>query len=322
MNKGIRFILKFILSFSLLAYILSKVNLFESLKAFTNINISLLALAVTILTLNIILLSYRWKKILSKTGFNLPFLKLLKINYISIFLGQLLPMRIGSDIIKGYYLSRDIKSIFLLSFSIITDRFMGISAFIFLNILSIIFGYKLLPAWIITVVIAIDITLMFIILLIIKESFFKKVASFIKFSFLHKLKEKIIKEKESISRFKNDTNLQLKLFCISLLINLTLIILNYVYALAIGISLPFYYFIIFIPISITITILPITLNGLGLREYLIIVMFTTAGLTAEQALSLGLISRIVLILYSLIGGIFYMIEGKKGSKYQNEKTKY
>jgi len=52
--------------------------------------------------------------------------------------------------------------------------------------------------------------------------------------------------------------------------------------------------------------IPISLNGMGLREYAYMSLFGAIGVDTESCIALGLLSSIVIILSSLPGGIVYI----------------
>ena len=70
-----------------------------------------------------------------------------------------------------------------------------------------------------------------------------------------------------------------------------------------GLFLSFY---IFIPLLGLVMILPISLNGLGVREGTGILLFTTVGFSDERALLLEFITYVVMVAVSIIGGVLFL----------------
>ena len=54
-------------------------------------------------------------------------------------------------------------------------------------------------------------------------------------------------------------------------------------------------------------ILPISLNGLGIREGTGVLLFTQIGISKEQALLMELITYVVMVIVSLVGGVFFLV---------------
>jgi hypothetical protein len=68
-------------------------------------------------------------------------------------------------------------------------------------------------------------------------------------------------------------------------------------------------FIAFAPVVYVIEALPISLNGLGVREGAIVYLFGKAGVPASEALSLALLLVTFRFLLGLIGGAIFALRG-------------
>jgi len=53
--------------------------------------------------------------------------------------------------------------------------------------------------------------------------------------------------------------------------------------------------------------LPISLNGLGVREGAAVVLFQMAGLTREQAFTIPFLTYLISVLISLLGGLIFLL---------------
>lgn len=93
---------------------------------------------------------------------------------------------------------------------------------------------------------------------------------------------------------------------ISVVNQLLVILVSWCLALGLRIQVSLVYFLVFIPIVTLVSMIPISLNGMGLREYAFVALFTGIGVRAESAIALGLLSSTVIILSSLPGGVVYV----------------
>ena len=84
--------------------------------------------------------------------------------------------------------------------------------------------------------------------------------------------------------------------------------ISVVWVTAVGLRLdtPFSYFLIFVPVITLISMIPVSLNGMGLREYAFLALFAAVGVPAESCIALGILTSILIILSSLPGGIIYI----------------
>ncbi len=65
-------------------------------------------------------------------------------------------------------------------------------------------------------------------------------------------------------------------------------------------------FMVFVPVVTLISMIPISLNGMGLREYAFVSLLTGVGVDREAAIALALLSSAVVILSAIPGGIVYV----------------
>ncbi|MGH7681866.1 MAG: hypothetical protein ACRENN_07755, partial [Candidatus Eiseniibacteriota bacterium] len=66
------------------------------------------------------------------------------------------------------------------------------------------------------------------------------------------------------------------------------------------------YYFLFVPVLAALVSLPISLNGLGIREGAGVVLFHMAGLTKEQAFTLPFLTYLISVLISLLGGLIFV----------------
>ena len=98
-------------------------------------------------------------------------------------------------------------------------------------------------------------------------------------------------------------------FVVSLVFYASLVIFQYLTFASLGIDIPFKEVILIAPIIPLISLLPISLNGIGIAEGAFVIMYTQLGVSPEEALAAALLRRILLLLFSLFGGIF-ILQGK------------
>lgn len=97
----------------------------------------------------------------------------------------------------------------------------------------------------------------------------------------------------------------------SLLISLfnQLLVIAVTWAMAEGLRLgvPLSYFLVFVPVITLISMIPVSLNGMGLREYAFVALLSGIGVDREGSVALGLLSSAMLIVSAVPGGIIYLV---------------
>jgi uncharacterized membrane protein YbhN (UPF0104 family) len=84
------------------------------------------------------------------------------------------------------------------------------------------------------------------------------------------------------------------------------ILVHYWAALSLGVHVPPVYFFLFIPMIAVLIALPISINGIGVREGFTILFFAMAGIDREQAFSISFLAFLVGVAVSLAGGVLYL----------------
>lgn len=76
---------------------------------------------------------------------------------------------------------------------------------------------------------------------------------------------------------------------LSLVIHLVQVAAQYILALGLGLKIPLWLFLLCVPTTNTLASVPLTFNGLGLREGIYVVLFGMAGVGKADAAALGLL---------------------------------
>ena len=78
-----------------------------------------------------------------------------------------------------------------------------------------------------------------------------------------------------------------------------------------GIEVSFLHLLVIITLISVITMIPVSLNGLGVREASYVLFFQSIGVPEGIALSVSLLFFILVTISSLIGGLFWLMERRE-----------
>jgi len=93
---------------------------------------------------------------------------------------------------------------------------------------------------------------------------------------------------------------------LSVLLQIGLAVSQYILAVGLGLTAPLSLFILCVPIANVFASLPLTLNGLGIRESAYLVLFGMAGMRKEDAIALGLLWFAATMAGGLTGAISFV----------------
>jgi uncharacterized protein (TIRG00374 family) len=92
----------------------------------------------------------------------------------------------------------------------------------------------------------------------------------------------------------------------SMLVQVGRILAHYLVGLALGVRVAMGYYFLFVPVLAALVSLPISMNGLGIREGAGVVLFKMSGMTNEQAFAVPFLTYLASVLISLIGGLIFV----------------
>ena len=308
-KKTISFLIKALVSISILIVILINIDWSTAVKNLGNANLLLLILVLSLNIVERLEITYKWNLLLKVRGLIVSFGRLFLINSIGSFLGLFLPSSLGTDVIRGYYLVRNNSEKSISISSVFVDCIFGMFSLLLLCLVSILFIGDILPnlhisLYVILLTIIIAITFYFFQK---KETaiFLEKIFQKIKYK---KLIENGIKLHTSILEYKRYPRTLIVSFLITLIVQLTRILIFYYTALAFNVSVPFVYFVLFIPIIMLVIMIPISIGGLGIREGTFVAFFTLMGMSLNDAVLISFTTTFIDTLNTLFfGGGGYLL---------------
>src|ERR1700677_4547325 len=123
---------------------------------------------------------------------------------------------------------------------------------------------------------------------------------------------------DSCRQFGKQYRFLFRTVAISLLINLVWVLQVIVLGNGLGLIMPSVALFVIVPIVFCISALPITPNGLGVRENLFVLMLAVLAVPRTTALSVSLLVSAEGLFWSLVGGLVYL--GVRGGEHLEEVT--
>jgi len=306
--------LKVVVSLLLLGYLIKAVDWQKCLALMRQADLWMMIFAVFLLTLERVLSVIKWRLFLSVKGATISFWRLFIINYVGGFWGLVLPSSVSADIVRGFYLSKATSDLSLTVTSMAADRFIsGVS----LVVLACLGGWlaSCRPGlerlreltFIIAILTALAVFLLF------HKTFLRwldrtLVQRFNKWKITQTLRQWII----SCLEYKKYPGLLLLAFFYSIMVQIVRIFIFYVVALGFGLHAPLMYYIVFIPLIMVLIMLPVSFNGIGVREVSFVGFFSLAGMPESDAFMVSFVVSLLTTLTTAVGGIIYMFDKGPG----------
>ena len=318
MKKNIvDFLVKAVVSLGLVGYLLWRVKWGELLPLLSTLNGWLFGLAFVLYLGAITNSAFKWFVLLRALEIDVPFLELLSYSFVGVFFNNFLPANIGGDVMRGYGLARYTSRTADAAISVVVDRLVGLTAFMFTAVVAaawIVFagGHDELKGVAMAAGISFGVILLLFALMLSRRirALGRKFLGFRWTRMFLPLYEKLSDALDAY-RFRYRT-----LFTAFWIAVGTMVITNFVnYLLAEAVlpgSIPLEYIFLFNPIIAFVLLIPISIGGLGLNQSAFVFFYGLVGVPEKIALAASLALQGVIYLSALPGGFLWW-RWKKGA---------
>ena len=302
-------LLRALVSGAVLALLLFTVNLRQLAGTLSQVAIGLLLLATAVFLISNMASVFKWRLIVRAQQDSASYYYLTSLFYIGLFFNNFLPSNIGGDVVKAYKLGQATRRPAKAAGSVVLDRASSTIALLLIAAVLALFELKLLGAKVAALIL---LMLAFFLALIIFFASERAALLLGRLPFfrlnLFGLRRHFRDFYYSLHGFKKEKQTLAAVMTVSLIYQTLNIVTIYILALSLGINVPVLYYFLFIPIVLAVAMIPISLNGLGVREGAWVLLFGQVGVPAAQALSMSVLSFLVMTVVSLAGGLFYLLD--------------
>lgn len=314
---------RILFSISLLVLLFKEVNLKVLCNILFSMKINFFLLALLLIIVDRIIVSYRWKILLKVKGCEVSLLRILRIDLSSNFIGTFLPSSAGGDLIKAYSMSKHISNIRESASSILVDRIISTFALLLLGLVGTLMSQTLkinINYNLFLLILIIPIIFLMILFLFLNETIAGKISFYFKAKKNNKFLNKVEKLYMSLVDFKYHRIILIIIFILCLVVQSFRILSVYLYCLSLNINVPVIYFFIFIPIIYVLTLLPISINGIGVQEAAYVFFFSQINMEISTILAIPLVGYFALFITSIPGALIYVIDGFSNSALLKKKS--
>lgn len=305
-------LLKGAVTLGLLGFLIYRMNLSEFWKVLSSAAWPLVLLAGLVYFFTVAPSIVRWRAILEKFDIRTPLGKLSQICMIGYFFNMFLPSAIGGDFFRAYYLAkREDRGMSTTLTSTLVDRVSGLSALLVIGCVSVLVypirvrGQSLAPLLILLMgVFVTGIVTLF------HPGSHRLMGRLLHRFGLSRLEERFELVYRGLTQLRGSLQTILIVVAASLVVQFAVIVSMWLAALSIGIAAPFHLFLIFIPLVNLSVALPLTINGMGLREAVYYLLFSQVGVPVETAVTLSILNLVVMSMTAIPGGVVYSMYKK------------
>lgn len=304
--------LKILVSLGLLFFLVSRMDLRQLGRILVSADFSYVALILLLYIGSQLLSCLRWLLFARPLGFHLPFGEFLSFYFIGMFFNLFAPSTVGGDVSRIFYLARDggkdpegrrTASTIHAVISVLADRAVGMMVLVWIGAAALILfpGYAL-PAAVYYATYALALGCL---LLGVGAPFLGRILGWMGDPFKNGWDE-------AVEIYWGRPALVAQTFLLSAGVHFIQAGLQGLLGRALGVDLPWSFCFILYPLVGTFSALPVSFNGIGLREGGYLFLLQWVNVESEKALAFGVLWFAIVVLDSLIGGIVFVL--RKGPK--------
>jgi uncharacterized membrane protein YbhN (UPF0104 family) len=259
----------------------------------------------------------RWEALLEIYAMPVRFFRLVKALYIGMFLNNVLPTSVGGDVYRSFYILDEKKMFRKSVFVTFLERLIGviILACISAFALGVHFLKNRSADGELLTTIALPLAVVGAVVLLQPNVylFFNRLLFPENGGPLSTLRAQL---GSALRTFDSSGARKWKVYFQSFLMQMCGIVLYFCVGRSLGIALAFWHYVLLVPIVVILTLVPISFNGIGLREGGLIFVASALGLelSNSQAVALGMMVVAVMMINSLAGVYFYMADRNEGAQ--------
>jgi len=308
-------IAKIAVSMALLAFLFSKIDTARLWASARKASLPWLVAALGVQALNLIASTWRWRLLLDAQDVKLKSRTLLGSYLVATFFNNFLPSNVGGDVIRIRDTAGATRSKTLATTIVLVDRALGLMALVLISAVGATAAARyygsgaspIWPSWLWAVfLVAAAITAP----VVYAPEGFGRLLQPLTIVHPEWVGKRIDKLTAALSRFRERPSALAGCFSGAVFVQGLMVVfyLAVVYALKIPISAS--ELAVIVPISLVVQMLPVSVNGLGLREATFSFYFTRLGLPIESAVLLSMMGAAVLMVFSLSGAAVYVSRGR------------
>ena len=309
-------LLKIGASLILLIVVIATVGAENLLDALRDIDLRWFALALAIHLIGVGIRAYRWWLLIASLGAPVPFGRLMYLYFAGTFFNTFLPTGIGGDVVKIIELSPERGGAKAFS-TVFADRLTGILGSSLIALIVALIDPADVPQDVLTFVGVVSAGILVTTALLTQGKLFDRLIWQSRFFSNLPCAGRIHKVYVALTSYSIGAIVRSTF--VSLPFTATLIATQVVLSIALGLSVDVRYFMLFTPIVALTLVLPISFNGLGVREGAYGVLFASVGVAGPDAVAISLLYYIVRVLTGLFGGVLYVIGNLRGQNV-NQQT--
>jgi uncharacterized protein (TIRG00374 family) len=263
--------------------------------------------ACVLVVLDRMLMAYRWLTLLTPLdpAHRPPLSTVMRIFFVSTFVGTFLPASIGGDAVRAYGLSKEGVGGVDAVASVMMDRLLGVVSILLVAIAGAVLARDLIDIRALFPALAVLTILCFAALTVVYSPGVASAAAEI-LARLPRGQDAGRRLVTSIQRYADYHSAMTNVLLCSVGVQVLRVLQTCCLGLALGLSVPAGVYFALVPIILLIVLMPITVNGIGTTQAGFVWLFGRAGVNEPTAFALSVLFLGIAVVGNLPGALLYL----------------
>ena len=250
--------------------------------------------------------TYKWQILLRHTTSNIPFWPLLRVRFLSAFIGIFGLGAVTIELVRMYGLARYTSDLAMSFTSILMDRLLGLTGLSLMILLGVVLqshdtvpGVEWWAGGAIGLIILGWVAIM-------NPGFRNLTDQMLSPKWLTKVRDKQKKVYQSLDAYRGRPGLLAWGMVQSIIFNILRILVVWTGGMAVGLDIPIGAYFVVTPVVIFAMLIPISMSGWGVRETMFVSLFSLYGANGDTVLAMSLLIGVCAVLSTTPGAILLM----------------
>jgi uncharacterized protein (TIRG00374 family) len=277
-------------------------------EAFARLRLDLWLLAVLLFGICQVVSALRWGMLARVLGFQVSQARYTGVYFIGMLFNLILPTSVGGDVVRAWYLAgmpcrSQMGRTTLATFSVLVERVSGLMMLVAIACVALWCSPLELPSWVNGAVLLAGLAMLAGLAFLFVGGWF---ARWILPALPARLQALVVRVFTATRLYLRHPWTLLITSLLSVVVQGLNVIVVWCVGLGLGLDVPLICYGVVVPLTALLTLVPISLNGMGLREAGYAILMRPLGVPTHTAVALAFLSFLVTVVCSLAGLGFYL----------------
>ncbi len=302
-KKQFIFWIKLLMSGILIVVLLSRVDLKLLLETVSGMRWGWLLAGYAAIWTTLLLHTWRWQSLLKGEGVVISYPNLFHHYLIGYFFGHFLPKAVGGDAIRALSLAKNGLSKTRSLTVVLVGRLVGVAVIFLSLMMCVLLSQEMLSYFPFSSKTLLGLGVFGFLSLVLGFLFLTS-------GLMNRIADSLFKPFrtaiDTLRTYRSKWSYLLIAFLMSVLIQLATLVRHYFAAQAVGLEIDFTTLSVVAILVMGITSVPVTINGVGLRENGFVFLLGFLGIPPEQAFTFSIMNYALMLGMAAVGGMVYM----------------